>query len=55
MTDWPRTDLHAHATFYRLHGARPEMTVANILRLNESDYQQSDVEQTVLKDTERRY
>lgn len=32
MYGWPRTDLHLHATHYRLEGAQPEMTVANILR-----------------------
>ena len=32
MTHWPRTDLHLHATHYRLEGARPEMTVTNIVR-----------------------
>ena len=32
MDHWPRTDLHLHATHYRLEGARPEMTVANIVR-----------------------
>jgi histidinol phosphatase-like PHP family hydrolase len=37
MTDWPRTDLHIHATRYRLRGARAEMTVANILRRLERD------------------
>jgi len=31
MDHWPRTDLHLHATYYRLEGARPEMTVANIV------------------------
>lgn len=37
MDHWPRTDLHLHATHYRLEGARPEMTVANILRRVESE------------------
>ena len=32
MDHWPHTDLHLHATYYRLEGARPEMTVANIVR-----------------------
>ena len=32
MTSWPLTDMHIHATHYRLDGARPEMTVANIAR-----------------------
>ena len=32
MDHWPRIDLHLHATHYRLEGARPEMTVANIVR-----------------------
>ena len=32
MERWPRTDLHLHATYYRLTGAQPDMTVANILR-----------------------
>ena len=32
MDRWPRTDIHLHATHYRLEGARPEMTVANIVR-----------------------
>jgi len=32
MDHWPRFDLHLHATHYRLEGARPEMTVANIVR-----------------------
>jgi histidinol phosphatase-like PHP family hydrolase len=39
MDHWPRTDLHLHATRYRLTGARPEMTVANIVgRLKDKGY-----------------
>lgn len=36
MTHWPRTDLHIHATHYRLTGAQEDMTVANIVRHLES-------------------
>jgi histidinol phosphatase-like PHP family hydrolase len=32
MTHWPRTDLHIHATHYRLAGAQIEMTVTHIAR-----------------------
>jgi histidinol phosphatase-like PHP family hydrolase len=32
MTDWPHTDMHLHATHYRLEGARTEMTVTYIIR-----------------------
>jgi len=32
MQNWPRTDLHIHATRYRTDGAREDMTVANIVR-----------------------
>ena len=32
MRDWPRTDVHLHATHYRLQGARDEMTVDRIAR-----------------------
>ena len=32
MTHWPRTDLHIHATYYRLSGAQPDMTVTGIAR-----------------------
>jgi histidinol phosphatase-like PHP family hydrolase len=32
MTDWPRTDMHLHATHYRLRGARQGMTVTNIVQ-----------------------
>ena len=39
MDHWPRTDLHLHATHYRLEGARPEMTVANIVRrIKDAEY-----------------
>lgn len=31
-SQWPRTDLHLHATRYRLDGARQEMSVSNIVR-----------------------
>ena len=31
MKSWPRTDLHLHATHYRLQGAQADMTVANIV------------------------
>jgi histidinol phosphatase-like PHP family hydrolase len=37
MTHWPRTDLHIHATHYRLSGAQHDMTVANIARRLESE------------------
>jgi hypothetical protein len=37
MSTWPRTDLHIHATQYRLQGARPEMTVRNVARQLEGD------------------
>jgi histidinol phosphatase-like PHP family hydrolase len=37
MAHWPRTDLHLHATHYRLEGARKEMTVANIARRLEGE------------------
>lgn len=30
--DWPLTDLHLHATRYRLSSIRPDMTVVNIVR-----------------------
>lgn len=39
MTDtagWPRTDMHLHATHYRLQGAREDMTVGGIVRRLES-------------------
>ncbi len=32
MMDWPLTDMHLHATHYRLSNIRPDMTVANIVR-----------------------
>jgi histidinol phosphatase-like PHP family hydrolase len=32
MTHWPRTDMHLHATAYRLEGAQENMTVANIVQ-----------------------
>ena len=32
MNDWPRTDLHIHATHYRLTGAQQDMTVTHIAR-----------------------
>jgi len=39
VTDWPLTDLHLHATRYRLANIRPEMTVANIVkRLEATSY-----------------
>lgn len=31
MNHWPRTDMHLHATAYRLEGAQENMTVANIV------------------------
>ncbi len=41
---WPRTDMHLHATHYRLDGARPEMTVANIARwLEEGGYEAAGI------------
>lgn len=36
MIDWPRTDMHLHATHYRLEGARENMTVSNIVRFLET-------------------
>ena len=36
MNDWPRTDLHIHATYYRLTGAQQDMTVTHIVRHLES-------------------
>ncbi|NLD44242.1 MAG: hypothetical protein GX657_12195 [Chloroflexi bacterium] len=36
MDHWPLSDMHVHATRYRLEGARQEMTVANIARHLES-------------------
>jgi len=32
MSAWPLTDMHVHATHYRLDGAKPDMTVSNIVR-----------------------
>jgi len=37
MTTWPRTDMHLHATHYRLEGARENMTVSNIVRHLEAE------------------
>jgi len=36
MATWPLSDMHTHATAYRLAGARPEMTVASMARHLES-------------------
>lgn len=36
MSNWPSCDMHVHATAYRLDGARPDMTVGNIVRRLES-------------------
>ena len=32
MANWPQTDMHLHATHYRIEGAREDMTVTNIVR-----------------------
>lgn len=32
ITNWPRTDMHLHATAYRLQNPRPDMTVRGIVR-----------------------
>lgn len=32
MVDWPRTDMHLHATHYRLISPQESMTVTNIVR-----------------------
>ncbi len=36
MTHWPRTDMHIHATHYRLAGAKKDMTVTHIVRYLEA-------------------
>jgi len=37
MTTWPYTDMHLHATHYRLEGARDDMTVSNVVRRLEAE------------------
>ena len=37
LTAWPRTDMHLHATRYRLQGARDDMSVTHIVRHLESE------------------
>ena len=36
MTHWPCTDMHIHATHYRLAGAQKDMTVAHIVQYLEA-------------------
>jgi histidinol phosphatase-like PHP family hydrolase len=37
VNHWPRTDMHLHATYYRLESAREDMTVTNIVRHLEAE------------------
>lgn len=40
MANWPHTDMHLHATHYRLEGAQADMTVSNIVnQLEARSYQ----------------